>query len=367
VRKKIRRWVARLLSRDMHKKRQELIKAMAEGVLEARSLVPADVGRNLPGQATEKAKIKRAYEFGANEKVDPGQLFSPILSLIANGSGRSEPSPKRLLFAFDWTTVGKFEVLTAAIVTRHRALPFYFKAVDLQETRRGKAELDFIDAVKRLCPPWLELVALGDRGFDGAPFLRYLGERFSFVVRCSRGIGYRNEGDVDFRFLDEKELKERERVYDLGACDFTKEHRIKLRIVAFFGAKAKEAWFLTTNMKDRTARAIVDMYARRFEIEEAFKDLKDMRAGLHFKQLKVKTPDRLARFLVLGMLVYLFLVAAGLYGEIHKLQYSYQANTSRKRVLAVWRLGLRLIRRVKIPLVQLIAALCAAPLQVEVL
>lgn len=366
MRKKIRRWVARLLSKEMHKKRQELMKAMAEGALEAKSLVPAEIGRHLPGGATEKAKIKRAYKFGANDKVVPAQVFSPILGLIANRGGVARPRERRLLFAFDWTTVGDFEILTAAIVTRHRALPFYFKAVDLQEIQRGRAERDFVAEVKQLCPPWLKLIALGDRGFDGTPFLTHLGREFDFVVRCSRGIGFRREGETDFELLDERKL-EREKVYDFGVCEFTKEHRVKLRIVAKYGAKAKEAWFLTTNIEDQSALTVVDMYARRFEIEEAFKDLKDMRAGLHFKQLKVKNADRLARFLVIGILVYLFLVSAGLYGEAKGLQYSYQANTSRKRVLAMWRLGLRLIRTVKISLAELVASLGSAPLQLELL
>ncbi|MHB2019287.1 MAG: transposase, partial [Candidatus Xenobia bacterium] len=207
---------------------------------------------------------------------------------------------------------------------------------------------------------------LADRGFDDAAFLSHVADQgFSFVIRVCKNNSVRQEGQAAFIPLGDF-LIERDRVYDLGEVDFTAAHRFRTRLVIVHDKDQKDAWFLSTNMPTPSGRAIVHRYGRRFEIEESFKDLKDMRAGLHLGQVTLEKPERLARLLVVAVLAYLFLVSAGLYGEKHNLQRRFQANTRKQRVLAVWRLGLRILRRMSLAIEDFLLLLSEAPLAFEV-
>ncbi|MFP2896405.1 hypothetical protein [Corallococcus sp. 4LFB] len=44
---------------------------------------------------------------------------------------------------------------------------------------------------------------------------------------------------------------------------------------------------------------MMDAYARRFTLEETFQDVKDLESGMGLKQVRVKTPDRRGRLLLI--------------------------------------------------------------------
>ncbi|MFB1485456.1 transposase, partial [Corallococcus sp. RDP092CA] len=48
---------------------------------------------------------------------------------------------------------------------------------------------------------------------------------------------------------------------------------------------------VATSSKDATAQEVLDVYARRFTIEETFRDVKDLKFGMGLKQVRVKTPE----------------------------------------------------------------------------
>ena len=54
--------------------------------------------------------------------------------------------------------------------------------------------------------------------------------------------------------------------------------RMPVGAVVMVKAQAmKEAWYLATRHKDRTASQVIKLYGRRFTIEEGFRDSKDIR------------------------------------------------------------------------------------------
>ena len=54
----------------------------------------------------------------------------------------------------------------------------------------------------------------------------------------------------------------------------------------------KEAWCIATNTTDRPARALINLYAKRWGIECGFRDTKDIRFGMDMDSAHVSTPDR---------------------------------------------------------------------------
>jgi hypothetical protein len=105
-------------------------------------------------------------------------------------------------------------------------------------------------------------------------------------------------------------------------------------------AKMKESWCLATNITSMTAAEIVNLYSRRFTIEETFRDIKDMRYGMGLKSISISRPDRRDRLLLIGALAHALLTLLGAAGEKLGRDRKLKANTVKRRTESLFRQGL---------------------------
>ncbi len=105
---------------------------------------------------------------------------------------------------------------------------------------------------------------------------------------------------------------------------------------------SKEPWLLATNLppdyfgpsKD------VDLYAKRMQIEETFRDLKSPQYGMGIRQSRSRYPKRYDVLLLIAMLAEIVLWCIGLAAQHLGWQRYFKANTVRKHaVLSIVRLG----------------------------
>ena len=101
----------------------------------------------------------------------------------------------------------------------------------------------------------------------------------------------------------------------------------------------KDAWLLATNLEGEKARDVVNLYAKRFTIEETFRDQKDPRFGLEMNHTRVKTPERRDRILLLAALAQTLLTLLGAAGERCGIDRYLKANTSKKRTMSLYSQG----------------------------
>lgn len=92
----------------------------------------------------------------------------------------------------------------------------------------------------------------------------------------------------------------------------------------------KQAWFLASNL-DLPGSQIVKLYGRRFSIEEAFRDLKNPRFGRGLKEVRISSPERRDRILLVAALALALLTLLGAAGKKAGLDRTLRANTSRSR------------------------------------
>jgi len=321
------------------------------GIVEAHSVNLASIAREMPGETSDKHKIKRVDRFMGNGAVDVAGISRALLRNYGFQPGM------RVLLSLDWTTIGKYEALTTSVVTGGRALPFHWTVIDKKKTRMAVAERFHVEELASLLPEGVDFTCLFDAGFDSVDFISHLqSENLRFVVRCATGVCIRPEGEKDWIKISEFEWQ-RGRAYDWGTSALTKEHEFQVRIVGVHDPNQKKPWLLLTNLPD-DARTVITFYGHRFETEETYKDFKDIRDGLQLKGQRLKSPDRLARLIAVETIAYWVMVMAGLYGEELGLHRPMQANTIRhRRVLAVWRVGRRLLRRGRIQRQNLLARL----------
>jgi hypothetical protein len=112
---------------------------------------------------------------------------------------------------------------------------------------------------------------------------------------------------------------------------------------AFVCVRAKnmeEPWFLATNLGASTASQVVNLYGRRFTIEETFRDLKDPRFGLGMSGTHIRAPKRRDRLILLFALSHALLTLLGAASEQTGLDAKLKVNTSRKRTHSLFRQGL---------------------------
>jgi hypothetical protein len=309
---------------------------LAAGLLEAQSLNVSKIGQHLPGAAYVKHKIKRVSRFVTNEGVDLDEVTRALICLL------SRPGEK-LIVALDWTTIGTYEVLTSGIVTKHRSIPIFWTVIDEHVVRKKDAEFQHLRKLRELVPKEAGPIVLCDAGFDDTSFLEAIGAHFQFVVRAAKNVSVRREGTHEFHKLSDLEI-ERDRAYDFGIVDFCASYPVRVRLVIVHDRDQEDRWNLLTNVTECDERTVIRLYGRRFEIEESFKDWKAVRSGFQLKGHKMRSPENLARLLIIAVVAYLFLVLAGMLGEKRNLHRRYQANTAKHRVLALWRLGLLILR-----------------------
>ena len=81
------------------------------------------------------------------------------------------------------------------------------------------------------------------------------------------------------------------------------------------GGTSTGAIIATTLALEWRVRDVVDLYSRRFTIEETFRDQKDPRFGFGMRHTRVASPDRRDRLLLLASLAQALLTLLGAAGE----------------------------------------------------
>ena len=108
--------------------------------------------------------------------------------------------------------------------------------------------------------------------------------------------------------------------------------------------KMKEPWLLTTSLQDHSAKQIANIYRKRMQIEETFRDAKNHRFGWSFRHARSNDEKRFEVMLLIATLAMLIVTILGNAAEKQQLHYKYQANTIRsRRVLSLFFLGVSLL------------------------
>lgn len=109
--------------------------------------------------------------------------------------------------------------------------------------------------------------------------------------------------------------------------------------VVFKHQKGKEAWCIATNRVDLGAADVIKLYARRFTIEETFRDIKDNHFGMGLSATHIGSPQRRDRLLLMAAMAQALLTLLGAAGEACGLDRMLKANTVKTRTMSLYRQG----------------------------
>ena len=255
-----------------------------------------------------ESRRKKVQRFLSDDEWDLDSIWLPLVIAWIKGSVNQN---NIIYLGIDRTKWQSNNILMVSMIWRKRAIPIYWQMLDKQ----GNSTLENQQLV--LTPVFAalsdySLLVLGDREFCSVTLATWLREeKIGFCLRLKKNVWIETEEEL---WTELKRLG-----LEPGNSFFNQEVTIrKTAPVAGFNLAGKwlgkyrnittkEPWYILTSLAD--LQAAVDTYAKRFGIEEMFRDFKG--GGYNLEKTNL-TGDRLSKLLILLSLAYLKSIIQGI-------------------------------------------------------
>lgn len=334
----VREMLGPVFDEDLHAKRVDSLANGTAGVLGAARLSIHAIGAAYAELSENKPKhgIKQVDRFLSNEAFDVAELTRPWVHFVLGA--RTEA-----VVAIDWTDFDDDDHMTLAayLITSHgRATPLTWKTVEKAtlKGRQKKYERQLIKRLAEAMPEGVQVILLADRGFCDTGFFAYVRKLgWDFVIRL--------RGNILVETVDGRIMPASARIQRGGKASKLANVRITNKRIAIEAvvskrqAGAKDSWSLATSCADKSASAVLDLYRKRFSIEETFRDQKDLRFGLGLRATHIGDAARRDRLLLLAAIAQALLTLLGAASEEAGLDAYLRANTVKRRTHSLFRQG----------------------------
>jgi hypothetical protein len=328
---------------ELRKSQRKTLAALVYGLMKSRRVGVAAIARGIPGPVAQKHKIKLVDRFLGNNRVAIEKAVKPLITWLAN-------SRKRLLIALDWTDLHdkKHQALFASVILDTRAIPVLWRVVEKENPgySQNREEEKLLEKLKEIIPQGIEAIILADRGFGRVELfkkLEFLG--FKYIIRVSGTAWIDSE---QFTGSLQRFPVRPNQLIDFGRVLYHKKEKYPVRLIYQFAPGQEEPWFLVTNL-DWEAKRVPQGYGHRMDIEEKFKDFKNLRTGLGLHGVILSAACRYERLLLVVVYAYFFLLLAGAYGEEKGYHRKLVASsTTKRRVMGLWQVGYYVLKAFRV-------------------
>ncbi len=330
--------IERMAGENMHAKRVASLTNAVVGVVNAVSLSIHAIGAGLAGVAglNTKHAIKQVDRLLSNSALRVWTLFADWVPYVLAAT-------TEIVVALDWTDFDADGHATIALylITSHgRATPLVWKTVTKARLkgRRNMFEDEVILRLHEVLPPGVKVTLLADRGFGDQKLYEFLTELgFDFMIRF-RGVVAVESLDGEVRTAGQW-VPPNGKIRQLTGATVTKGRYALDSVVCVKARGMKEPWCLAVRGAAITGATAVKLYARRFTIEETFRDTKDPRYGLGLSATHVRDVSRRDRLLPICAMAMTLLTLLGAAGESLGMDRMLKANTVKKRTHSLFRQG----------------------------
>ncbi len=328
-----------LFAEDLHAKRVLSLAGATLGVIQTASLAVAMIGQGLAlarGRLPKHA-TKQVDRLLSNQGIDVDALLAHRVPYVVG-------TRSSITVAMDWTEFaadGQATLMSASLTEHGRATPLVWLTVDTAtpKDRRNDIEDQVLVRLAEMLPAAVRVRIVADRGFGDHKPYRVLTEelRFGFVIR------FRGNVTVTAASGDRRSAAEwvgaggRARV--LRGAAVTAERYEVGTVVCVRDKDMRQPWCLAASSPDEPARALINLYAKRWSVECGFRDSKDIRFGLGMGALHVTTPDRRDRLWLLNAFAVVPLTLLGAAGEALGFDRHLKTNTAERRTHSLLRQG----------------------------
>lgn len=362
----LQRWFERNTT-FMHRGRAASLSAAVEGLLWGGRLTLSHLGRSLRGAARTKHKIKRVDRLLGNAHLHSERraIYKALAQWLLVGV-------ERPVILVDWSDCEPghaWLMLSAALAVGGRAIPLYEEAHRLVAYNSPRTHRRFLQALQTVLPVGCRPIVVTDAGFRGPWFRAVEALGWDWIGRVRNRIKVCVEDTLRWRYTTALYREATSRIRHLGRCALSHKqpyaaelYLVKLsrrgpgRPLKVHGAGVaarrcrklyKDPWLLATSLPHTPGmgRRVMTLYAKRMQIEETFRDLKDERWGFGFALARSHSRARREALLLIATLATFLLWLVGLAAKMRGWGHHFQANTERRRaVLSVVFLAREVLR-----------------------
>ena len=336
--KQVHSFVEGVFGEGLHAKRVLSLAFATLGVIHAASLSVHAIGHALARArgTQDKHGVKQVDRLLSNTGLCVWELFALWVPFVLGQRTQA-------VVNMDWTDfeADDHTTLVISLVTRHgRSTPLVWMTVQKSVLKgmRNEVEDAVLGRLREVVPSSVKVTVLADRGFADQKLYALLGQLgFDYVVRFRQCITVTSpQGE---RRKAAAWVPAGGRACKLPRARVTAGLTPVGAVVCVKKKGMKEPWCLATSREDLSAEQIVNLYSRRFSIEEGFRDVKDLRFGMGLSSFRIADPERRDRVLLLGIMACALLTLLGAAGESLGMERSLKANTVKRRTYSLFRQG----------------------------
>ena len=334
----VRGFIGSLYGPDLHAKRVDALAGATLGVMAGASLAVSMIGQALAqarGLVTKHA-VKQVDRLMSNGGIDVWDSF-------ARWVPQQIGARRDILVAMDWTDFdhdGQSTLVLSLVTSHGRAAPLLWLSVWKEEiaTRRNDYEDACLRRLAETLPPGCRVTILADRVFGDQKLFAFLGELgFGYVIRFRGNIRV-TDASGETKAAAEW-IGRGGRARKLRHARVTAQGRQVGAVVCVHAKGMKEPWCLAASDPEATAAVLVNHYAKRWTIEPAFRDTKDLRFGMGLSSTRIGEPTRRDRLLLVSAFAMALLTLLGSVGESLGMDRLLKSNTSKTRTHSLFRQG----------------------------
>lgn len=325
--------------KGMRLSRRKTLAAIVPAAMDLCGVGVLSLGRSMATETTAKHNIKRVERFLGNARVESSALAHALFNAFA-------PVHEPAVVLVDWTDMTNAKLLVFALPCNGRSLPFFTYVVSKKvgEGELIQAENEALKLLHSICSDRSEVILVADRGFGNQRWIQAVhAQGFHFVQRLSCVFNVDTEQYIGA--LRDLNLRRGKPVRDWGHGTIGDDEAIEGRLVTTYDPKAKEPWYLVTDLEDIPMTEVVNIYRRRWWIETLFRDKKNRNWGLGLANVTLKDYHRYERLFYIVALAFIFLSGHGAIAEAEGFDKGLKANTRKIRVLNLLRMGYHFIRK----------------------
>lgn len=332
-------FMSSLYAEDLHTKRVYSLANATLGVMTSAALGVQTIGAAL-AQARglfPKHAVKQVDRLLSNPGIDVWEAFGKWVPYVLGAR-------EEVVLAMDWTDFAHdgHATIMISMVTRHgRATPLVWRTVqkDTLKEQRNRHEDEVLQRLRDILPAQIQVTLLADRGFGDQKlfdFLEYeLG--FGYVIRF-RDNTYVTSTKGERRKAAQW-ISQVGRARTLRNATITADDSAVNTVVCVQDKGMKEPWCLAASDITASARTLINYYAKRWGIETAFRDTKDLRFGMGMSLSRIKSTQRRDRLFLLNAFAIVLLTLLGAACEACGYDRYLKTNTSKKRTHSLFRQG----------------------------
>jgi hypothetical protein len=336
----------------IHKKRLSSLFDIVETAMRTQYVTLTGLGRRLPTSTILKHKIKKVDRLLGNKHLQKEriEIYKQLGRLLIGK--RIRP-----LIIVDWSPLAEgsyYYLIRASIPTKGRAITLYEECHRDSDHTNTKIHKAFLKTLKMIVSPDCQPIIITDAGFRNSWFKMVEALNWHWVGRVRNGTLYHPINSAVWSRIKSLYPSATSQAKRFGqvilarsnpiTCYFYlyKKHPGGRKKVNLLGEpcrqstslkcakREREPWLIASSL-EKPAKNMIQLYSKRTQIENSFRDTKNQRVGFSLNDTGTRQIERLN---ILLLIIFIASIGLWLIGQCAKeknLQYQFQANTVKHR------------------------------------